>query len=211
MSQVNKTKIDDALKEVSNKEETPSRVTVLTSNQLKIDQCPYELVTDYQNAFDAEKLNERYADILAKYDYIVGDWGFEQLRLKGFYENVQKNAQPDQKIATLQDYLYEYCNFGCAYFVIKRIGKPTINSVQRKRKPNNRRRKNEPKIKQANQQTGKPKPTNTQQAKKSPQKAFQPQKVKKTQVQPQNGQKAVTTNEKSVNKRHFKIRTLDGK
>ena len=27
---------------------------------------------------------ERFSEVLARYDYIVGDWGYEQLRLRGF-------------------------------------------------------------------------------------------------------------------------------
>jgi len=80
----------------------------------------YEVIEDIKNGFDETALKERYSDILKKYDYIVGDWGYEQLRLKGFYHNHNPKATFDTKISVLDDYLYEYCNFGCAYFVIKR-------------------------------------------------------------------------------------------
>ncbi len=30
-------------------------------------------------------LGERFSEVLARYDYIVGDWGYEQLRLRGFF------------------------------------------------------------------------------------------------------------------------------
>lgn len=48
----------------------------------------YRLVSDYREGFNAEKLGERYSDVLARYDYIVGDWGYEQLRLKGFSKRI---------------------------------------------------------------------------------------------------------------------------
>ena len=73
-------------------------------------------LSDYREGFNAEKLGERYSDVLARYDYIVGDWGYEQLRLKGFFRADNRRAHPDQRIDSLEDYLYEYCNFGCAYF-----------------------------------------------------------------------------------------------
>lgn len=60
-------------------------------------------------------------DLLAKYDFLVGDWGYGQLRLKGFYDDQNQKATFDTKISTLEDYIYEYCNFGCPYFVLKRI------------------------------------------------------------------------------------------
>lgn len=81
----------------------------------------YELIENIHDAFDEEVFSERYSEILNKYDYIVGDWGYDQLRLKGFYEEDNKKASFDTKISMLDDYLYEYCNFGCAYFVLKRV------------------------------------------------------------------------------------------
>ncbi|WP_017756310.1 YutD family protein [Calidifontibacillus oryziterrae] len=81
----------------------------------------YELVEDYRNGFNEEAFKERYSDILNKYDYIVGDWGYSQLRLKGFFEDVNQKATPETKISVLSEYLFEYCNFGCAYFVLKKI------------------------------------------------------------------------------------------
>lgn len=90
---------------------------------ITIDQWNYEIVIDYREAFQEEAINNRYSEILGKYDYILGDWGYGQLRLKGFFEDTNHKASYDTKISTLQDYLYEYCNFGCAYFVIKKVGK----------------------------------------------------------------------------------------
>lgn len=81
----------------------------------------YEILEDNRNAFDFEALEARYSDILKKYDYIVGDWGYNQLRLKGFYEETNRKASYDSRINMLEDYLLEYCNFGCAYFVLKKI------------------------------------------------------------------------------------------
>lgn len=83
----------------------------------------YELVENHKDGFQEDALKERYAEILAKYDYIVGDWGYNQLRLKGFYHDRHQKASADTKISALEDYLYEYCNFGCAYFVLKKTNK----------------------------------------------------------------------------------------
>lgn len=81
----------------------------------------YELIENVKDGFDEKVLNERHSDILSKYDYIVGDWGYDQLRLKGFYSDQNHKAAQDAKISALDDYLYEYCNFGCAYFVLQKI------------------------------------------------------------------------------------------
>lgn len=81
----------------------------------------YEVIQNERNGFDEEALVERFSEILGKYDYIVGDWGYEQLRLKGFYEDSRAKAAFDAKISTLEDYLYEHCNFGCAFFVLQKV------------------------------------------------------------------------------------------
>lgn len=88
-----------------------------------VDGFEYELITNYRESFKEEDFKGRYAEILNKYDYIVGDWGYGQLRLKGFFEDKNQKASFDTKISTLADYLYEYCNFGCAYFVLRKVGK----------------------------------------------------------------------------------------
>lgn len=95
-----------------------------------IEKYEYEVIENYREAFDLEVVQERYSDILAKYDYIVGDWGYNQLRLKGFYEDRNTKASFDTKISTVEDYLYEYCNFGCAYFILKRGKKITDKKIE---------------------------------------------------------------------------------
>lgn len=90
----------------------------------------YQVEKDYREAFKQEDFTNRYSDILSKYDYIVGDWGYGQLRLKGFYEDNNTKATFDTKIGTLQDYLYEYCNFGAAYFILKRGNKAKEQPVE---------------------------------------------------------------------------------
>ena len=89
---------------------------------ITIDRWDYEILTDYREALKEEVVQERYSEILNKYDYILGDWGYGQLRLKGFFDDKNQKATYDTKVSTLQDYLYEYCNFGCAYFILKKIG-----------------------------------------------------------------------------------------
>ncbi|MCC9088644.1 YutD family protein [Bacillus sp. A015] len=88
-----------------------------------IQNATFDLVRDIKDGFDEEAFKARYSDILNKYDYIVGDWGYNQLRLKGFFDDQNQKATFDTKISTLDEYIYEYCNFGCAYFVLKRMRK----------------------------------------------------------------------------------------
>lgn len=81
----------------------------------------YKIIENIKDAFQEEIVIEKYADVLSKYDFIVGDWGYDQLRMKGFYHTGHAKASFDTRIDMLEDYLYEYCNFGCAYFVLQKI------------------------------------------------------------------------------------------
>ena len=89
---------------------------MVTSNNFQ-----YEWVEDHRNGYNEDAFKARYSEILNKYDYIVGDWGYGQLRLRGFFDDQNQKASFDTKISTLSEYLYEFCNFGCAYFVVKKV------------------------------------------------------------------------------------------
>lgn len=88
---------------------------------IRIQGNTYEVVESFKDGWNEEEFKNRFSDILNKYDYIVGDWGFDQLRLKGFFDDSNKKSPFDTKIGSVQDYLYEYCNFGCPYFVVKKV------------------------------------------------------------------------------------------
>mgnify|MGYP004700907485 FL=1 len=138
---------DQLMKKAEKLAEYASKIVMQSDTQMLIDGHPYVLVKNYRDGFRTDKLKERFSQILTKYDYIVGDWGYDQLRLRGFYESGSKKGTPSQNIDRLMDYLYENCNFGCAYFVLHNLDvqKPTpvpkeerrknrVSSKQRKRK-----------------------------------------------------------------------------
>ncbi|CZQ95917.1 Hypothetical protein Tpal_1959 [Trichococcus palustris] len=130
---------DEETEEVAVADES-AIVKMVDENHLLIGSQEYELSLDHREGFQPEALAGRYTSILSKYDYIVGDWGYDQLRLKGFYRDNNSKVAQDKKISFLEDYLYEYCNFGCAYFVIEkmRTEKEKITKQKRNRKRKNR-------------------------------------------------------------------------
>lgn len=131
------------LEEIVEDEKPQKGKSVLQINETEymVDNRHYKLVKNYRNGFDPKRLGERYSEVLTKYDYIVGDWGFEQLRLKGFFAASNKKAAAEQRIDMLEDYLYEYCNFGCAYFIIERIGRSKDKNNRRRKKQNTHKKK----------------------------------------------------------------------
>lgn len=96
---------------------------LVTEERVTIQGNIYEVIENIKEGWNKEAFQTRYSDILSKYDYIVGDWGYEQLRLRGFFDDQNSKATFDTKISTLTEYIYEYCNFGCSYFVVKKMKK----------------------------------------------------------------------------------------
>lgn len=81
----------------------------------------YSVVHDHKNGWNPEAFRERFSEVLERYDFIVGDWGYSQLRLRGFFREPQPKAPKESVISHLYEYIHEYCNFGCAYFVIEKL------------------------------------------------------------------------------------------
>ena len=81
----------------------------------------YEIIKDYREAFNKDEFLSRYTEYFKEYDYIVGDYAYGKLRLKGFYDNNNKKANKINKISLLDKYLEENCAYGCKYFVAKKI------------------------------------------------------------------------------------------
>ena len=96
---------------------------------IKVDQQYFELIEEYRECFDEEIFSARYSDILDKYDYVVGDYGYDQLRLKGFYKDSNKKAEMSKRFSNIQDYIFEYCNFGCPYFVLRHLSKQEVKKL----------------------------------------------------------------------------------
>lgn len=76
---------------------------------------------DHKDGWNPEAFRGRYSEVLDRYDYIIGDWGYSQLRLKGFYRDNHPKVNRDTAISGMVDYINEYCNFGCAYFVLHKL------------------------------------------------------------------------------------------
>ena len=132
--------LDEIVETPAEEKKKGESVVFVDESNLLIGERQYRLVRNYREGFDADRLGERFSEVLTRYDYIVGDWGYDQLRLKGFFNEDNRKSLPEQRIDTLEDYLYEYCNFCCAYFVLERTG----GKRQQPRKKRKRKRKDKP-------------------------------------------------------------------
>ena len=88
---------------------------------IKIFNNEYELLENYRDSFDLDELNARITEDFVDFDYIIGDYAYSKLRLKGFYNDDNKKAKSYNKISTKQDYIKSNCAYDCKYFVLKKI------------------------------------------------------------------------------------------
>ncbi len=81
----------------------------------------YEVIEDVNEAIDIELLKEKITDYYDDFDFIVGDWAYGKVRLKGFYEKGNKKAKEHNTITNVKKYIEEKCAYGCKWFEIKKI------------------------------------------------------------------------------------------
>lgn len=132
-----------------------NKVDQVSDDEIRINDHEYRLEKNYRDAFDAELLAERFVGLFSRYDFLVGDIGSGQLRLKGFYQdNVQ--VANELKISRVQDYLYEYCGFGCPYFILRnmQVNERAKNRWLREQKRSDAKKASKPR--QANKKGKKP-------------------------------------------------------
>lgn len=80
----------------------------------------YEIIKDNKNAFNLEDISELFTDYFDNFDYVLGDYAYNKLRLKGFYENNNKKATEANKFSYINEYIEKYCAYECRYFILKK-------------------------------------------------------------------------------------------
>ncbi len=90
---------------------------------LVINDINYEVVENNNATIDEELLKEMLTDYFAEYDYILGDYAYNKLRLKGFNDKNNKNYKKINAYEDIHEYIEKYCAYGCKYFILKRVEK----------------------------------------------------------------------------------------
>ena len=88
--------------------------------QIIVNDIKYDVIKDVNDAVDEEQIQERLTDYFYDYDYVVGDWAYSKLRLKGFYKKDNKKVSKINNIENLDKYIEDYCAYGCKYFVLEK-------------------------------------------------------------------------------------------
>ena len=87
----------------------------------KYNDINYEIIKDYKNGFEDEPTKEKLTDYFINYDYILGDWSYGKLRLKGFNDKENKEFRPINDINKVDEYIKNHCSYECRYFILKKI------------------------------------------------------------------------------------------
>ncbi len=85
-----------------------------------LDETEYVLEKEYKNGFDLTELTNRYTDYFKDYDYILGDWAYNKLRLKGFCNKDNELFNNINDYSKIEDYIKDNCAYDCKYFIIKK-------------------------------------------------------------------------------------------
>jgi uncharacterized protein YutD len=88
--------------------------------KIMINEIQYEVIVNERDAIDKDILKEKITDYFDNYDYIVGDWAYGKVRLKGFYDSKNKNCKKFNDIAHVDDYIKNNCAYGCRWFELKK-------------------------------------------------------------------------------------------
>lgn len=88
---------------------------------VEVGEYRYEIIENKREAFNEEEFVHLFTDYFYDFDYIVGDYAYSKLRLKGFYDDNNKKSKKMNKISTKEEYIKENCAYNCKYFVLKKI------------------------------------------------------------------------------------------
>lgn len=91
-------------------------------NYITIENQKYLIMKNEKNGLKQDILEEKFTDYFKNFDYIVGDWAYGKLRLKGFNNKKNPNFKPYNDIDKVEEYLISYCAYQCSYFILSKEG-----------------------------------------------------------------------------------------
>lgn len=89
--------------------------------KIEINKVNYEVIKNDDDCLKLEELEAKITDYFDDYDYIFGDYAYDKVRLKGYYDSNNKKAKKINDIKYLDDYIKNYCSFGSKTFLLKKI------------------------------------------------------------------------------------------
>lgn len=91
------------------------------NKKIEINKVSYQILRNDNNCINKEELEEKITDYFDNFDYIFGDYAYDKVRLKGYYDSNNSKATSINDIKTLDDYIKNYCSYGARTFLLKKI------------------------------------------------------------------------------------------
>ncbi len=85
----------------------------------------YELFKDYREAFNFDEVVDKFTEYFEPYDYVLGDWSYGKLRLKGFCDDGNPLYKKINDIQMVEKYIVDNCAYDCKHFILKRAKNET--------------------------------------------------------------------------------------
>lgn len=89
--------------------------------KIVINNIEYEIIRNDKDCINKKELEEKITDYFDEYDYIMGDFAYDKVRLKGYYNSDNKKAKKINDIKYLDDYIENYCSYGARIFLLKNL------------------------------------------------------------------------------------------
>ena len=89
--------------------------------KIEINGIEYEIIRNDHDCIDKDVLSEKITDYFDDFDYIFGDYAYEKVRLKGYYDSKNKKAKAINDIKNLDSYIKNYCSYGAKVFLLKKV------------------------------------------------------------------------------------------
>lgn len=86
-----------------------------------IDNKIYKVIKDYKNGLNVEDLEGKITDYYDTFDYILGDYAYGKVRLKGFNEKENPNFKEVNDYSKIDEYIKNYCAYDCKYFILQKV------------------------------------------------------------------------------------------
>lgn len=91
--------------------------------RIVLDNNEYEVIENVNDCFSEDEVKEKYTDYFYDFDYILGDYAYNKLRMKGFCEKGNPRFNKINDYNSKDEYLKKLCAYKCRYFVLKRVKK----------------------------------------------------------------------------------------
>lgn len=88
--------------------------------KILLENIEYEVIRENKNALNMEELTHLFTDYFYDFDYILGDYAYNKLRLKGFCKKENKKWNKINDFEKIEEYINKYCAYECKYFVIEK-------------------------------------------------------------------------------------------